>query len=56
MTLRQFIRQNRAELDKLIAIGLGQDTNPLPNDEERAQWVNNDECLYNWARSEGVRI
>ena len=26
------------------------------NDEERRQWILNDECLYNWARREGVDI
>ena len=26
------------------------------NNEERRQWILNDEGLYNWARREGVRI
>ena len=26
------------------------------NNEERRQWILNDEGLYQWARSEGVRI
>jgi len=26
------------------------------NNEERRQWILNDEGLYNWARSEGVKI
>ena len=56
MTLRDFIRDNRGELDACIARAIGQDTNPRANDEERRQWVLNDEGLYNWARSEGVRI
>ena len=56
MTLRDFIRDNRDELDQYIAHSIGQDTNPRANDEERRQWVLNDEGLYNWARSEGVRI
>jgi hypothetical protein len=34
MTIREFIRQNREELE----------------------WILNNEGLYNWARSEGVRI
>ena len=62
-----FIRQNRAELDQAInaAIyrydgrgGPGRVPDPPPrrNDEERRLWVLNDEGLYNWARSEGVRI
>jgi hypothetical protein len=50
MTIREFIRQNRKELDKAIH-------KALPNyDEERRQWILNDEGLYLWARSEGVRI
>ena len=53
MTLRQFIRDNRKDLDAAIlrvCPGLSL------NDEERRLWVLNDEGLYNWARSEGVRI
>jgi hypothetical protein len=56
MKLADFIRENREELDRCIARALGQDTNPLANDAERRLWVLNDEGLYNWARSEGVRI
>jgi len=26
------------------------------NDTERRDWIMNDEGLYNWARSEGVRV
>jgi len=53
MTMRDFIKENRAELDAAIKrmcpnCGL--------NDEERRLWVLNDEGLYRWARSEGVRI
>jgi hypothetical protein len=29
---------------------------PSLNDEERRQWILNDEGLYRWARSEGCRI
>ena len=53
MTLQQFIKQHRHELDNAIA-------NIVPdapkNDDERRLWVLNDEGLYQWARSEGVRI
>lgn len=55
-SLSQFIRENRQELDRLIARAVGQDKNPYPNDRERRQWVLNDEGLYQWAKSEGVRI
>jgi hypothetical protein len=58
MTLREFIRENRNELDRAIARAMGRTVEELPyrNDEERRLWVLNDEGLYNWARSEGVRI
>lgn len=53
MTLKQFIRDNRDELDEAIQRVV---PGAAKNDEERRQWVLNDEGLYNWARSEGVRI
>lgn len=52
-TLREFIREHRQELDKCIK-------RVVPglklNDEDRRQWVLNDEGLYSWARGEGVKI
>ena len=50
MSLRDWIRANRTELDECIR-------RACPNiarldDEERRLWVLNDEGLYNWARSE----
>ena len=67
MTLRQFIRDNRAEIDDAIngALfrhdgngGRGTIPNPPPrrNDGEREQWIANDEGLYSWARREGCRV
>jgi len=56
MTLQQFIKDHRQELDDCIARAIKQDKNPRANDDERRLWVLNDEGLYNWARSEGVRI
>lgn len=53
MTMREFIRQNREELDEAIrrvCPGAAQ------NDDERELWILNDEGLYNWARGEGVPI
>lgn len=55
-SLSQFIRDNRAELDRIIAGALKRDRNPYPNDAERRLWVLNDEGLYLWARREGVNI
>lgn len=56
MTLKQFLKENRAELDACIARALGEGKNPRANDDERRLWVLNDEGLYRWARSEGVKI
>jgi hypothetical protein len=61
--IRQFIREHRAELDSVITAALTRYDPPgfdreiqRLNDGEREDWVMNDEGLYNWARSEGVRI
>lgn len=53
MTLRAFIREHRAELDAAIRVAGHRGT---LNDKDRGDWIANDEGLYNWARSEGVRI
>ena len=54
MTLREFIRDNRSDLDAVIR-------RACPNvdtidDKERRLWILNDEGLYLWARREGVRV
>lgn len=53
LSLSEFIKQNRIEIDKAIR-------SVVPNcridDSERRLWILNDESLYNWARSSGVRI
>jgi len=54
-TLRQFIAENKTDIDAGIRRALGRPDYPL-NDEDRRQWVLNDEGLYRWARSCGVRI
>jgi hypothetical protein len=56
MTLKQFIKEHRAAIDECIARALKLPKNPNPNDNERRLWILNDEGLYRWARSEGVRI
>ncbi len=73
MTMRDFIRQHRDELDQAINSARGHvprtascycpksgtdhhHDQPGLNDDERKEWVLNDEGLYRWARSEGVRI
>ncbi len=54
MTLKEFIKENREELDDCIRTACP--NNQYWNDEERRQWILNDEGLYSWARSEGVNI
>ena len=56
MTLREFIRTNRKALTAIINRACGNDEDSPMNDSDRETWVMNDEGLYNWARSEGVRI
>jgi deferrochelatase/peroxidase EfeB len=61
MTMRDFIKANRTNLDAAIlaAINRGRERNPVQstlNDDERREWILNDEGLYRWAQSEGVRI
>ncbi len=53
-SIREWIRENRAELDgyiRRVCPNIG-----TLNDDDRRQWVLNDEGLYCWARSEGVRV
>lgn len=55
MTMQQFIEDNRGELDRLIRSALGRPNFGL-DDDDREQWIANDESLYDWARSEGVSV
>lgn len=54
MTVRTFIKNNRKEIDQVIKKAL--DTQAAINDTIRHLWILNEESLYLWARSEGVRI
>jgi hypothetical protein len=54
MRLSVFVAKNRADIDSAIR-GACSNVGRL-NDDERRQWVLNDEGLYLWARQEGVRI
>ncbi len=54
MRMRDFIRENREELETCII-------RACPNigkltAADIADWIANDEGLYNWARSAGVRV
>ena len=53
MTLAEFIRENKPEIDQYIRSACN---NCKLNNEERRLWILNDEGLYSWAKSEGVRI
>ena len=53
MTKRDFLKNNRQDIDRLVSTAYG--CKPS-NDIERWEWVMNDEGLYNWARSEGVKV
>jgi hypothetical protein len=55
MTLREFIKKNRQEIDSGISRFYGDNCKPS-NDAERQDWILNDEGLYNWAKSEGVKL
>ena len=52
-TLINFIKENRTELVQAIEKAYDQKPTSI---KELSDWVMNDEGLYNWARSEGVRI
>ena len=56
MKIRDFIKENRTELDECINRALNNPEGTKQNDEARRDWIMNDEGLYNWARSEGVKI
>jgi heterodisulfide reductase subunit B len=49
----EFIKENKEELDRCIQTAC---PNCKLNNEERRLWILNDEGLYRWARSEGVKI
>lgn len=53
--LREWIRRNRAEIDKAI-LGRVPNIGDRLNDDERRLWVLNDEGLYLWARGDGARV
>ena len=53
--MRDFIKNNKEEIDKAIRQALGRPEAKL-NDGDRREWILNDEGLYLWAKREGVRI
>jgi len=54
-SIRQFIRENKQEIDRHIKEKVPNYPEPL-NNGEREAWIMNDEGLYSWAQVEGVKI
>jgi hypothetical protein len=54
MTLEQFIKKNRRELDK--AIQRKYPNVKKLNDDERRVWILTDKFFYIWAKSAGVKF
>jgi hypothetical protein len=54
ISFRVWIREHREELDTYIRRACP--NIPRLNDDERLLWILNDEGLYNWVRSEGVKV
>lgn len=53
MTLEEYVEEHRGELDKYIREAIGRPNFDL-DDNEREDWVLNDEYLYNMALRAGV--
>jgi hypothetical protein len=51
MRLRDWVREHREEIDRAVTSVPGMEGQTL-NDEEREDWLRNDEGLYNWASRE----
>jgi aromatic ring-cleaving dioxygenase len=52
MTLTEFIKENKQEIDACIKKVV---RNCKLDNQERRLWILNDEGLYTWAKSEGVK-
>lgn len=52
--MAEFISQNRSEID--AAIRSQCDNLGDLDDDDREQWIENDEALYTWARESGVPV
>jgi hypothetical protein len=55
MSKREFIKQNRKQIDEYIRHAIKNPDYKI-NNEERELWILNDQHLYNWARREGVKL
>jgi hypothetical protein len=54
-SIRQFIRDNKTEIDRAIR-RTGFPSEATLNNKDREEWILNDEGLYSWAQVEGVNI
>lgn len=55
MSLQEFIKKNKEEIDRIILHHVSISKVKLNNNERRL-WILNDYYLYRWAQSCGVRI
>lgn len=62
-SLTAFVRNHRREIDEHINKARTRHDRPgfvrdplRLTDDDRRTWILNDEDLYNWARSEGVKV
>ena len=53
MSFRDFIKENRDAIDEIIRKG---GCRGSINDNDRKDWIMNDEGLYMWAKSAGVKV
>jgi len=53
MTLKQFLKENKAEIDKVIEEYYGV---KVTTNTARIEWILSDEGLFRWAHREGVNI
>lgn len=53
-TIQEFMREHRAKLDAHIRKKAN--WKGSINNDGRYQWILNDEDLYRWAKSEGVKV
>jgi len=54
VALRNFIEENRVEIDNRISKILGKEIKR--NDTDRRSWIMNEAGLYDWAISKGIEI
>ena len=55
MNTKLFIKENKEELTECIRKALDRPNEQITT-KDCIDWIMNDEGLYNWARSEGVKI